>query len=152
MKLFAPICFLLISFSGLSQDDPLIRQTVDDLFLSMRTGDSILARGCFHKDAGLKSCFASENGKTLVLKESAAALITAIGMPRKEVWDERIHDVEIRIDGCLAMAWAPYTFYLDGEYQHEGVNLFELVKTDGKWLILSITDTRWKNEQLLNYR
>lgn len=126
------------------KEDTLIRQTVDNLFLSMQTGDSALLNSCFMKDATLKTVYINNKGATQLHSESIANFAIAVGTPHKEKWNERIHDVEIRIDGPLAFVWAPYSFYVDETYSHSGVNAFELVHIDGKWLILSITDTRRK--------
>jgi hypothetical protein len=57
-------------------------------------------------------------------------------------WEERIYDVEIRVDGRVASAWAPYTFYLDGRPLHCGVDSFELLCGAQGWLITQVADTR----------
>ena len=55
--------------------------------------------------------------------------------------EERIHDPLVRIDHDLAMVWAPFEFLVDGKPDHCGTDLFNLVHTDGKWLIAGIADT-----------
>lgn len=55
---------------------------------------------------------------------------------------ERMWDAEVRIDGPLAMVWAPYDFHVDGEFSHCGVDLFDLVHTGEGWRIVSVTYTR----------
>lgn len=59
--------------------------------------------------------------------------------------EERIHDPLVRIDNDLAMVWAPFDFFEDGKVDHCGTDLFNLVRTNGKWLIASIADTGRKN-------
>jgi len=59
--------------------------------------------------------------------------------------EERIHDPLIRIDNDLAVVWAPFDFYADGKVDHCGTDLFNLIRTDGKWLIASIADTGRKD-------
>jgi hypothetical protein len=58
---------------------------------------------------------------------------------------ERIHDPLIRIDNDLAVVWAPFDFTIDGKVDHCGTDLFNLVRTDGKWLIASVADTGRKD-------
>jgi len=58
---------------------------------------------------------------------------------------ERIHDPLIKIDNDLAVVWAPFDFYADGKVDHCGTDLFNLVRTDGKWLIASVADTGRKD-------
>jgi putative lumazine-binding protein len=59
--------------------------------------------------------------------------------------EERIHDPLVRIDHDLAVVWAPFEFLEDGKVDHCGTDLFNLVRTNGKWLIASIADTGRKN-------
>lgn len=57
-------------------------------------------------------------------------------------WQEQIYDVEIRVDGDIASAWTPYTFYLDGRIRHCGVNSIELLRPARGWKITQLSDTR----------
>jgi hypothetical protein len=59
--------------------------------------------------------------------------------------EERIHDPLVRIDHDLAVVWAPFEFLEDGKVDHCGTDLFNLIRTDGKWVIASIADTGRKN-------
>ncbi len=61
--------------------------------------------------------------------------------PTEKHMEERIHDPLVRIDHDLAMVWAPFEFLVDGKKDHCGTDLFNLVYTDGKWLIAGIADT-----------
>jgi len=61
--------------------------------------------------------------------------------PSKAHMEERIHDPLIRTDHDLAVVWAPFEFLVDGKPDHCGTDLFNLVRTGGKWLIAGIADT-----------
>lgn len=124
------------------EKDSLVRASIDQLFDGMRKGDSTMVRTVMHPEMTLKTCYVAKTGETKIANEQLIDFLNAVGTPHTELWDERIHDVEIKIDDRLAMAWVPYEFYVDDKYSHEGVNVFELVEINGKWLILSITDTR----------
>jgi hypothetical protein len=50
-------------------------------------------------------------------------------------WLERTWDPEVRIQGDLATVWAPYDFFVDGEFSHCGVDAFHLMKIEGTWKI-----------------
>ena len=63
------------------------------------------------------------------------------GKPGTTHIQERIHDPLMRIDRDLAVVWAPFEFLVDGKVDHCGTDLFNLVHTDGKWVIASIADT-----------
>lgn len=60
--------------------------------------------------------------------------------PGKGRIEERIHDPLVRVDGDLAMVWAPYEFLVDGKVHHCGSDLIHLVRTNGRWLIAGVAD------------
>src|SRR5579862_4202306 len=68
-----------------------------------------------------------------------------VGRPGTTQIEERIHDPLIRIDNDLAVVWAPFDFLVDGNVDHCGTDLFNLVRKDGKWLIASVADTGRKD-------
>jgi hypothetical protein len=70
---------------------------------------------------------------------------TRVGKPGTTKIEERIHDPLIRIDNDLAVVWAPFEFLVDGKVDHCGTDLFNLVHTDGKWIIASVADTGRKD-------
>ncbi len=138
-------CFFAIKINAQNTDNQqLIKKTIVGLFDGMRKSDSSAARKLFYPDASLKTVLTKKDGSLLVQKESINTLLNAIGTPHKELYDERILSWDIRIDGALASAWCDYAFYLDDKFLHCGVDAFQLIKKDNKWLILDITDTRRK--------
>ena len=68
-----------------------------------------------------------------------------VGKPGTTQIEERIHDPLVRIDHDLAVVWAPFEFLVNGKVDHCGTDLFNLVQTDGKWLIASVADTGRKD-------
>jgi hypothetical protein len=64
-----------------------------------------------------------------------------VAKPSHSRIEERIHQPLIRVDHDLAVVWAPFEFLIDGKPDHCGTDLFNLVHTDGKWLIAGIADT-----------
>ncbi|HKW64695.1 MAG TPA: nuclear transport factor 2 family protein [Candidatus Acidoferrum sp.] len=68
-----------------------------------------------------------------------------VGKPGTTQIEERIHDPLVRIDHDLAVVWAPFEFLVDGKVDHCGTDLFNLVHTDGQWVIASIADTGRKD-------
>lgn len=83
------------------------------------------------------------DGKPTQLTFDAFADI--VGKPGKAQIEERIHDPLVRIDNDLAVVWAPFEFLVDGKVDHCGTDLFNLVHTDGKWIIASVADTSRKD-------
>ena len=68
------------------------------------------------------------------------ALTDRLSQPGPDSHEERIHDALVRIDGDIAILWAPFEFYLAGKLDHCGTDIATLVKTDGRWLISFIGD------------
>ena len=56
--------------------------------------------------------------------------------------DEVTFDESVLVDDDLAMAWTPYNLFVDGVFHHCGVDLFTLRRTEGRWLIAHLEDTR----------
>jgi hypothetical protein len=48
------------------------------------------------------------------------------------------------VSGGIAMVWFPYDLYRNGAWSHCGADVFTLVKTEGKWRIVSMA---WSAEQ-----
>lgn len=127
--------------SAPSDAERAVRSTINGLFDGMRAGDSAAVRAVFHEGAHLHTALGPVD-TTAVRTTPIDSFVEAVGRPHEKVWDERIWDVEIRVDGPLASAWVPYAFYLGDELSHCGVNAMQLVQESDGWKILSLTDTR----------
>lgn len=55
---------------------------------------------------------------------------------------ERYWDPTVLIEGNIALFWAPYDFHVDGSFSHCGIDSFQLVKRDGRWLLSNLSWTR----------
>ena len=120
-----------------------VRAVITALFDGMRAGDSTAVLAAFHPDGRLMTAARVRDGSERVDETPVAAFAHAVGTkPAGSVWDERLGEVEVRVDGPLASVWAPYHFYADGALSHCGVNEFQIVRAAGAWRILQITDTR----------
>jgi hypothetical protein len=151
MKTFSFGLFsVLLSVSVYSQrikgEQKAVKTIVDQLFTGMRNGDSAMVRATFVPNAVMYTTYFDHEGKSQYAPDSLNAFLIAVGTPHNEIWDERLLSCEIRIDDNLATVWTKYAFYVDNTYSHEGVNAFQLVKTNGEWKILTITDTRRRKE------
>lgn len=118
-----------------------VRATIDRLFDGMRRGDSTAVRAVFHPEARLVTIGARE-GKPVLAGGSVDAFVRAVGTPHDAVWDERISNVEIRVDDNLATAWMDYSFYAGEKFSHCGVNAFQLFRGPEGWKVFHIADTR----------
>lgn len=124
-----------------ANEEAAVAAAVRRLFDGMRAADSAMVRAAFHPEATLRTV-AVRQGQTMTRTDQLQGFVTAVGTPHDQVWDERISDLQIRIDGPLATAWMNYTFYAGATKSHCGVNSFELVKMADGWKITHIADTR----------
>lgn len=129
-----------------AQDDASDALTVvHRLFEGMRKADSAMVRPLFHAKARMITAAVRNGAPVTQVEESAEGFIQAIGRPRSEVWDERLSNERVLVDGPLASVWADYTFYRGTTLSHCGVDHFLLVKDGGAWSILEVADTRRTN-------
>jgi hypothetical protein len=114
-----------------------VRATIEELFDGMRAGDAAVVRKVFHPEARLFTATADTLRGTDIER-----FAEAVGAPHDEVWDERTHDVTVDVDGPMASAWVPYTFYRGDTFSHCGVNAVQLFWHENRWQILQLVDTR----------
>ena len=119
-----------------------VKSVVNNLFSAMRTADAALLRSAFSDSAILQTITRNKDGKMLVVTESVNDFVDFVGNLKKDSADERIQFETIKIDGSLAIVWAPYNFYHNGEFSHCGVNSLQLVRFDRAWKIQYLIDTR----------
>ena len=61
--------------------------------------------------------------------------------PGPEKFEPRLKNPIVQVDGNMATAWTPYTFFIDRKVHHCGVNQFDLIRENGSWKILNVTYT-----------
>jgi hypothetical protein len=146
MKKLLLLPLIFISFLSLAQsEEGLVQETITTLFDGMRNTDSTLLSSLF-ADKSTVSTFLEKDGKTIVKTQPATGFIAQAGKPHKNLWDEHIHRTIIHVDPPMATAWTSYSFYLNDQKLHCGVNTFLFVKKGGKYLIQNISDTRKKED------
>lgn len=138
--------FSLPIFCQQASEEQAVRQTIYELFEGMYQADSARAHRVFHPEMRLMTVAADKSGVPMVQATDIQKFLNSLGTPRKEgPLDERIWSYKIQVDGRLASAWTPYSFYVGSQLSHCGTNTFQLVKMQDGWKILQITDTRQKD-------
>jgi len=147
-KLLLPFVFICTTMTAFSQttDESQIISVIEQLFEGMRTTDSSKIRAVIVEGATLKTVFVNKDNEPQLRTESMEQFIQSVGTKHEGIYDEKIWSYDIKIDGNLATAWTEYTFYLNQNLLHCGVNAFELFKSAEGWKISGITDTRRKND------
>lgn len=109
-------------------DEEAVLAVVTTLFDGMREKDEAKLRSVFLPEARLGTD--GVDGFVTSVLGAAAHL------------DEVTFDETVLIDGPLAMAWTPYNIFVNGNFQHCGVDVFVMRLVEGEWKILQLDDTR----------
>jgi hypothetical protein len=131
---------LISTLQAQSHDDQAVLAPINEMFQAMTKHDAAAFKNSLLPGG---SMVLMRDGKPHQLTFDAFADL--IGKPGKAHIEERIHDPLVRVDNDLAVVWAPFDFLVDGKVDHCGTDLFNLVHTDGKWLIASVADTSRKD-------
>jgi hypothetical protein len=139
------LTFISLSFAAKAQTaEDSVKTAVNKLFDGMKNSDAVLLKSSFADSAILQTISRNKEGKLIVQNESVTEFADFVSKEPKGAADERITFDIIKIDGPLAIVWAPYKFYYKGTFSHCGVNSFQLVKLNGLWKIQYLIDTRRK--------
>ena len=124
-------------------DEQQVKNLIIELFDGYRAGDSLRVKNTFTSTAMLQTAFYTKEGESQLSAPSPVSKFTSyIGKGFDKEHDERLWDIEIKIDNNLATVWTKYAFYLDGEFSHCGAENFLLVKQNNEWKIFHLVDTR----------
>lgn len=142
MKYFC--LFLCLAFCNNTQaqsPEDSVKSAVNQLFTAMKNTDSALLVSSF-ADSAILQTIVDKNGKVEIKTEAISGFAQQVGKMQKGSLDERIQFDVVRIDGALAIVWAPYKFYYKANFSHCGVDSFQLLRVNGKWKIQYLVDTR----------
>jgi hypothetical protein len=143
--LFFLLCMTSLINAQTAEEIEAVQAPIKQLFDGMRAGDSSMVRSAFHTEVSLRTMSKKKEGGVVFQNGDLQKFLEAVGSPHDKVFDERILHYDIRIDGPMATAWTPYSFYRGDSFSHCGVNAFQLVQVDGVWKIFHIADTRRKS-------
>ena len=126
-------------------DETAVKATITRLFDGMSKADSTMLKPLFAPGAQLQTV-QNKQGTVSVKEDAIAGFIASVGKAKAGTLNEQLLGMDINIDGDLATAWTPYSFYYNGQQSHCGANAFTLVRIGGDWRIQTIIDTRRKCE------
>ncbi|HUR67212.1 MAG TPA: nuclear transport factor 2 family protein [Chitinophagaceae bacterium] len=140
---FIVLTILLCGITSQAQSaEDSVKAVINTMFTAMKSADGNLLRSTFSDSIVFQTIARTKEGTALVRNESAAGFVEQVSKATAGSLDERISFETIKIDGPLAIAWTPYSFYFNGQFSHCGVNSFQLVRFNGIWKIQYIIDTR----------
>jgi hypothetical protein len=124
-------------------DSAAVMGTITRLFDGMRAGDSAMVRSTFDARIRLISSGARQGKVVTTVEPNGDGFVKAVGTPHPDVWDERIRNPRVQVDGALASVWVDYAFFAGTKFSHCGIDHFLLAKDDaGAWKVLQLSDTR----------
>lgn len=147
------IALAIVSVPAVAQSDKLPRSAalpppgteeaqvmtpVAALFAGIAARDAAAIAATMRDDAAATIASEAADGGRKVARMTKPQLLARFA-PSPERFEERLTDPAIEIDGDIAMVWSPYVFLTDGKVHHCGVDHFDLVRENGRWLIANIT-------------
>ncbi|HEY9183805.1 MAG TPA: nuclear transport factor 2 family protein [Salegentibacter sp.] len=122
-----------------------LRTYIETFFEAFHLQDTVKLRSFAHPDIVLQSISVSEEGVSKLTTDSYSGFLKGISsIPETTNFEEELLDFEISVYGKMAHVSTPYSFYLDGEFSHCGVNSFQLMQVEDQWKIIYLVDTRKK--------
>jgi hypothetical protein len=147
-RLVTSAVFLLFGAFAIAQDiseEDKVKEVVETFFEGFHARDSVIMKSVFHEDPVVQTVGRTKEGDTKLVNEKLEKLLKGIvSIPIETEFKEVLHDYVIKIDGDMANAWTPYSFYLNDTFSHCGVNNFQLLKQKGEWKVIYLIDTRRK--------
>lgn len=146
-KLLMLICFGLLAVTSNSQStsEAEVKAAIEAFFEAFHKQDTVALKTMAKGNIKMQSISKNKDGKNVLNEIDYSQFISSIGsIPKGRLFEEKLLDYQIRVDGDMANAWTPYEFWFGGNFSHCGVNSFQLLKEDDGWKIIYLVDTRRK--------
>jgi len=148
MKIYLSVLLFLIGFVCHSQesiDEVSVKTSIQDFFIAFHKQDTTALRLMAHPSIQMQSISVKVGEEPKLIIEEYGNFLKAIyAIPKTTKFKEEIHSFKIQVDGPMANVSTSYSFFVNGELSHCGVNTFQLFKEKGIWKIIYIVDTRTK--------
>lgn len=145
-KIIPYLAFFIVSMAFSQNNKVLeVKQAIDIFFDGFHKGDTALMKTVIYDKFKTQSVFKTKNGTDEINTSNISELLKTIAQrPTNQIWEERLLDYKVQIDGNLAHVWAPYEFWFNDKFSHCGVNSFQLFYDNGTWKIIYLVDSRRK--------
>lgn len=142
MKYFTLLVALHVFAPAFTQnytnDKAAIKEVINSFFESLELQDADLYRSTMVADAQIWRLNNMQSPPDLDMRYSKDDIDD---LKSDRIWKETALSFDIKVHKGMAVAWVPYTFEVDDEFSHCGVDIFTLMKTSGKWKIVSTAYT-----------
>ena len=124
------------AFADDADERAAVVQMVQKFFDAMAERDAEKLRAMLTADGVLYGYRETPDGLDII-RPTHQSFVDGIG-ERESKPIERFWDPQVLLHDRMAVVWAPYDFYDDGEFSHCGIDNFNLLKTDRGWKITGI--------------
>ena len=136
----------LIGFSQLEMNSTNPEECVKSFFKAFHAQDTTAFKEVIHDDIVMGTIKSSSEDTVLAVDNIQQFYKSIASIPETMKFHEELTAIEVRTDGILAQVWTSYTFYLNEEVSHKGVNAFTLMNEGGTWKIIYLVDTRRRED------
>lgn len=123
-------------------DKEQVLAAIDTFLVGLRTKDTALLLR--HVDSATRMTLlrpARDGSGVRVVVYTARDFITNVTAPNQPAIDEPVRNQVVHVDGDLASVWAEYQVRIGGKVSHCGYDAFHLVRKQGIWKLLNVSDT-----------
>ena len=120
-----------------------IKEVISLFFDGLHNGDTLKIKRAINDELILQTIFVNEKGETILRNENVQKFLNSVASKNKEDnWEEKLLSFKISMDDKMANVWTPYEFYLNENFNHCGVNSFQMFHDGENWKIIYLIDTR----------
>lgn len=133
----------MVSFSQNSFSEEEAKKLIDTFFEGFHKRDTLLIKSVMVENLPNQTVFTTKEGSPKVIEGNMTEFLKATAnRPADQIWEEKLLDYKVQIDGNLAHVWTPYEFWFNGTFSHCGANAFTLANTETGWKIVYLIDSR----------
>lgn len=132
----------LQSYAQASLHEKKINQQVQTFFKGLNAKDTVQLKSTLAANASLKSLLIKNEEEQLVSEEMGEFIKQLGRIPEDLTIREEVENIKIHLRFPLADVFTDYTFFVNGEKSHSGINLFTFAYMNKEWKIVNIVDTR----------
>jgi len=142
------ILLLFLSFSVFSQKEldvnqKMAKQAVLDFFDGFHKGDTVQIKKTMDVNMVMQTIAKTKEGNIKTINTGVEKFLTTIhNRPENQKWLEKLLSFRIDANENIAQVWTPYEFYVNNQFSHCGINIFQLFNDGNTWKIIAIADTR----------
>lgn len=144
--LFVSLLAFQASFSQVVEDKKAAKQLIEDFYEAFHKRDAKTLKTYAHHKIKMHSVIIDSQGSTSLSSETYSNFLDyLVAIPASTKFKEKLHNFEITLNGMIGTVSAAYSFYINDQLSHCGVNTFQLIKSRaGEWKIIYFVDTRSK--------